>query len=283
MRLLVTGAAGMLGRDVVLAAGASGHEAIAVDLPELDITDPGAVERFLAAERAAAIVNCAAWTDVDGAEANPAVAETVNAGGAGTLARAAAAAGVRLVHLSTDYVFDGEGQRPYVESDPTGPRSVYGRTKLAGEEAVLASGGSRLVVRSSWLFGIGGRNFVETMLRLAGERGEVAVVHDQVGCPTYTGHLAQALVALAGGEQEGIRHLAGAGACSWLDFAVEIFGQAGVDCRVVATTTTELGRPAPRPAYSVLGTEHADVAPLPDWRDGLRAYLAERTATRAAA
>ena len=276
MRILVTGAGGMLGRDVVRAAREHGHEVLAHARAELDATDANAVHEAVAAARADAVVNCAAWTDVDGAESDPEGAHAVNAKGAGNVARAAAAAGARLVHVSTDYVFDGAKRTPYVESDPTGPRSAYGASKLAGEREVAAAGGSHAIARSSWLFGARGRNFAATMLALAAERDEVRVVTDQVGCPTYTGHLAAALLELAGSEQDGVVHLAGEGRCSWHDFAVEIFRQAGVECRVLPCTTAEMPRPAPRPAFSALASERGAPAPLPRWEDGLAAFLAER-------
>jgi dTDP-4-dehydrorhamnose reductase len=277
MRILVTGAGGMLGADVARAAHAGGHEVVALARAELDVTDAAAVESVLAAARPQAAIHCAAFTDVDGAQGDGRErAAAVNAHGAGTVARAAAAAGVRLVHVSTDYVFDGEQPTPYVESDAPSPRSVYGQTKLDGEHAVAAAGGSHAIVRSSWLFGPAGRNFVATMLDLAADRDEVTVVTDQVGCPTYTGHLAPALVALASAPAEGVHHVAGAGACSWHDFAIEIFRQAGVDCRVLPCTTAQIARPAPRPAFSVLASERPGAPVLPRWQDGLAAYLVAR-------
>lgn len=283
MKLLVTGAAGMLGHDVLRAGERAGHELLAVDLPELDIVDPEAVRGFFEAQRPDAVVNCAAWTDVDGAESHSDAAHAVNATGAGNLARAAAAHGSALLHLSTDYVFDGHPPldgagrpRAYSESDPTGPRSVYGQSKLAGELEVLAASPRHTVVRSSWLFGVHGGNFVDTMLRLASEREVVQVVDDQVGCPTWTGHLAPALLGLLEREVHGLVHLAGAGSVSWNGFAREIFRQAELSCRVEAITTAQMGRPAPRPGYSVLASARSDVLPMPDWRDGLAGHLAAR-------
>jgi dTDP-4-dehydrorhamnose reductase len=276
MRLLVTGAAGMLGRDVVQAARATEHEVVALARADLDLSDAAAVERAVAEHRPDAMLNCAAWTDVDGAEASEADALAVNGAGAGHLARAAAATGASVVHVSTDYVFDGHKDAPYVESDPTAPLSAYGRTKLAGEHEVAASGGRHAIVRSSWLFGAGGSNFVATMLGLGAEADEVRVVTDQIGCPTWTGHLAPVLVALATGGAEGVFHVAGAGAASWNTLTVEAFELAGVDCRVAPATTEEFPRPASRPAYSVLGSERRDAPRLPPWQDGLAAYLAER-------
>ncbi len=283
MRLLVTGAAGMLGLDVLRAGGRAGHELIGVDLPELDITDPGPVQQSFERMVPDVVLNCAAWTDVDGAETHAEQAHAVNADGAGNLARAAASVGAPLVHVSTDYVFSGEAcvdasgaPRAYVESDPTGPRSVYGQSKLAGEQQVLAASPRHTVARSAWLFGVGGANFAETMLRLAAERDAVQVVTDQVGCPTWTGHLAPALLGLIEREVAGLVHLAGAGHVSWNGFAKEIFRQAEVDCRVEAATTAQMPRPAPRPAWSVLESERDDVLPLPPWQDGLAGYLAAR-------
>jgi dTDP-4-dehydrorhamnose reductase len=279
VRLLVTGAGGMLGHDVVRAAGA--HEVIAFLHGELDVTDGDAVERWIADVRPDAVVNCAAWTDVDGAESDPDGAAAVNAAGAGNVARAAARHGARLVHVSTDYVFDGAKRTPYVESDATGPRSAYGATKLAGERAVAAAGGSHAIVRSSWLFGIRGRNFVETMLALGAARDELRVVDDQVGCPTATEALAPALLELAQRDAQGIFHVAGAGSCSWHEFALEIFRQAQVDCRVLPCTTAEMPRPAARPAFSVLATERPESPVLPPWQEGLASYLTMRKAVHA--
>jgi dTDP-4-dehydrorhamnose reductase len=283
VRLLVAGAAGMLGLDVLRAASRAGHELVGLARPELDVADGAAVEEAFARVRPDAALNCAAWTDVDGAESHREQARAVNADGAGHLARAAATAGVPLVHVSTDYVFDGIAPldaagrpRAYVESDPTGPRSVYGETKLAGEQRVLAASPRHTVVRSSWLFGAAGGNFAETMLRLAGERAVVRVVTDQVGCPTWTGHLAPALLGLIEREITGLVHLAGAGHVSWNGFAREIFRQAEVECAVEAATTEQMARPAPRPAWSALESERDDVIPLPPWEDGLAGYLAAR-------
>jgi dTDP-4-dehydrorhamnose reductase len=276
MRLLVTGAAGMLGQDVAQAARRAEHELTALARADLDVSDATAVERVFAAERPEGVLNCAAWTDVDGAEEHEDAAAAVNGAGAGHVARVAAAIGAGLVHVSTDYVFDGRKASPYVESDPTGPLSAYGRTKLAGEREVAAAGGTHAIVRSSWLFGVGGGNFVATMLAAAAERDEVRVVRDQIGCPTWTGHLAPVLVALATGGAEGVFHVAGAGAASWHALTVEAFRMAGTECRVEPATTDEFPRPAPRPANSVLVTERRDGPRLPPWQEGLAAYLAER-------
>ena len=274
MRLLVTGAAGMLGRDVVAAAQDAGHEVAALARAELEITDAEAVRAAVAAARPDAIVNCAAWTDVDGAEAAEQAATAVNGAGAGNVAEAAAGAGAHLVHVSSDYVFDGEAAEPYPEAAATGPRSAYGRSKLAGEHAVVAAGVRAAIVRSSWLFGPHGRNFVDTMRRLGAERDELAVVDDQIGSPTYTGHLAPALVTVAERGLTGVLHVAGGGRCSWFDLAVATFEETGIACRVRPQSTADAGRPAPRPAFSALAATRGDAPVLPPWREGLRAHLA---------
>ena len=210
------------------------------------------------------VLHAAAWTNVDGAETEPAAAELVNVDGT----RNVAALGAPVVYFSTDYVFDGSKHAPYVESDEPRPLSVYARTKLEGEREVRDG----WIVRSSWLFGWTGTNFVRTMLKLGEERDEVSVVADQVGCPTYVGHLAEAtrqVLTLPGG----VWHLAAEGECTWAEFARAIFEESGVDCRVTEITTEELGRPAPRPGYSVLRSEREGAPRLPHWRDGLRACL----------
>ena len=280
MKVLVTGATGMLGRDVVRAAEFVNHEVVALGRAELDITNPRAVRTAMTAERPDAVINCAAYTNVDGAEEDEARATEVNGAGAGILAAEAADVGAVLVHPSTDYVFNGQKGSPYVESDATAPLSAYGRSKLAGEREVAIAGDRHFIVRSSWLFGAGGGNFVETMLKLAGDLSQIVVVRDQVGSPTYTGHLADALVRLIDMETYGIHHIASGDQCSWYEFAVEIFRQTGTDVRVLSCTTEEFPRPATRPAYSVLGTEREYPLVLPDWQEGLASYLTERAAIR---
>jgi dTDP-4-dehydrorhamnose reductase len=254
--ILITGAAGQLGaalREAFPEADARTREGVDVTRPIDHETD-----WYL-------VLHAAAWTDVDGAEGDPTGAELVNVDGT----RNVVALGAPVVYYSTDYVFDGSKQEPYVESDRPRPLSVYGRTKLEGEREVRDG----WIVRSSWLYGWTGTNFVRTMLRLAAERDEVSVVADQVGSPTYVGHLAEAtreLVSLPGG----VWHLAADGKCSWAEFARAIFEEAGVDCRVREITTAELRRPAPRPAYSVLRSERDGTPQLPHWREGLRECLA---------
>jgi dTDP-4-dehydrorhamnose reductase len=274
MRLLVTGAAGMLGHDVIAAAERAGHDVIPLSRAQLDVRDRAAVRAAVASARPDVVVNCAAWTDVDGAEAEEEAATAINGAGAGNVGAAAADAGAFLVHVSTDYVFDGTSGAPYVESSPTCPLNAYGRSKLAGEAAVAAAAAGRhAIVRASWLFGRAGRNFVATMLGLARERDALTVVDDQVGCPTFTGHLAAALVDIAERRLDGVRHVAGGGACSWHDLADAAFAATGAVIALERGTTAALARPAPRPAYSVLRSERPDTPVLPPWEDGLHAYL----------
>ena len=282
MKLLVAGAAGMLGRDVMLAAGNAGHDVVGFGRAELDVTDPAGLEKKLDLERPDVVINCAAWTDVDGAEESEEAAFAVNGTGAGNIAAAAAKVGAAIVYVSSDYVFDGAKGAPYVESDQAAPLSAYGRTKLAGEEATAAANKRHFIVRSAWLFGIGGGNFVETMLRLAATQNEVLVVRDQVGSPTYTWHLAYGIVRLIEGIEFGIHHMAAAGQCSWYEFAREIFEQAKVECKVLSGTTEMLGRPAPRPPFSALTSQREHAIRLPSWQDGLAGYLAQRQAEREA-
>jgi dTDP-4-dehydrorhamnose reductase len=287
VKVLITGAGGMLGQDVRKLADLAGHEVVALDRAALDVTDAAAVDAALAEHRPDTAINCAAWTDVDGAESDEAGALALNGDAAGNVAAAAAAVGAVVVLPSTDYVFDGRGipaargsgPRPYVESDPTGPLSAYGRTKLAGERVTAAANARHFVVRTSWLFGVGGGNFVETMLGLA-DRGELRVVDDQVGSPTYTPHLADGLLRLAQTTDYGIHHMAGSGHCSWYELARATFAGAGVEIDVAPVTTAEFPRPAPRPAWSVLGSERPRPIELPDWRDGLRSYLSDSSGAR---
>jgi dTDP-4-dehydrorhamnose reductase len=283
MRIVITGSAGMLGQDVAGATRDARHDVVPLARSDLDVTDPDAVIAALAKAQPEVVVNCAAWTDVDAAERAPDPALAVNGPGAGNVARAAAQAGAWTIHISSDYVFDGDKRQPYVESDSVGPRSVYGSSKLAGERAVAqAAPDSHTIVRSSWLFGAGGPCFPATILRLAAERDELTVVKDQIGCPTFTGHLARALIELAAGPRHppiGILHMAGGGQCSWYEFAREIVARSGEECAVKPGLTADLARPAPRPAFSVLGTERGSGTPaLPDWRHGLAVYMTARVA-----
>ncbi len=276
MKVLVTGAGGMLGSDVASVADAQGHEVVALDRDDLDVTDPGRVERVIGRERPGAVINCAAWTAVDSAEENEKDASLVNGQGASFVASAAEGVGAKVLYVSTDYVFDGTKQGPYTENDDTAPINAYGRSKLAGERATALASKRSYIVRTSWLFGPKGGNFVETMLRLGQSGGPVVVVHDQVGCPTYTGHLAGGIVRLIDTESYGIHHMAGRGSCSWYEFAMEIFRQSEVVTRVMASTSDMMERPAKRPANSVLASGRTAPITLPEWQRGLADYLERR-------
>ena len=275
MRLLVTGAAGMLGTDVV--AAASGHDVVALARADLDITDADAVRAAVRDSQPDAVINCAAWTNVDAAETEEAQATRINGDGAGHLAAAAAEVGAHIVHVSTDYVFDGAATSPYLEDAPTGPIGAYGRSKLAGEIAVRdGAPESHAIVRTAWVFGPHGKNFVDTMLRLGAERDELTVVDDQVGCPTFTGHLAEALVELidAHALPLGVVHMAATGSCSWYEFAREVLTSGGVRCELRPGDSADLARPARRPAYSVLASDWGPIVPrLPEWREGVAEYM----------
>lgn len=273
----MTGAAGMLGHKVAAHAERLGHDVVSADIAQFDLIDPDSTRAFVAETEPEAIINCAAFTNVDAAEEQEDKALAINADGAGNLARAAAAISARIVHLSTDYVFDGVHDTPWLESDTPSPLGAYGRTKLAGEQLVAEATPEHAIVRTAWLFGAGGPNFVDTMLRLAGDNDEVSVVTDQIGCPTWTGHLAPALIELAERrEDRGIYHAAGSGHCSWNELTIEIFDRAGVTCRVLPTTSEAFKRPAPRPAWSVLGTERNPAVLLPSWQEGVQGHLDER-------
>jgi dTDP-4-dehydrorhamnose reductase len=254
--IVVTGAGGQLGHALL----ETFPDARGLTRADWDVASPP--PSGLDAEL---VLHAAAWTDVDGAEDDPQSAAAVNVGGV----QHAAELGAPLVVWSSDYVFDGTKREPYVESDAPSPLGAYGRTKLHGE---AAAGEQAWVIRSSWLFGWTSKNFVRTMLRLGADRDEVAVVDDQRGSPTYVGHLADATKAVLD-LPYGVYHVAAAGDCTWAEFAEAIFEEAGLDCRVRRITTAELGRPAPRPAYSVLRSERPEAPRLPHWRDGLRACL----------
>jgi len=265
----------MLGTDVCRAGTDAELDVLAYERARLDITDRDAVEAAVRRARPDVVINCAAWTDVDGAESSVGAAAAVNAAGAGNVARAAASSGAWTIHVSSDYVFDGCKDEPYVESDPVSPLSAYGRSKLDGELAVAREAPDRhTIVRSAWLFGTTGRCFPKTILRLAAERDTLTVVADQLGCPTFTRHLAGVLVELACGERApGVLHVAAAGQCSWFQFASEIIRAAELRCEVRPGTTAELKRPAHRPAFSVLRSERPDAPLLPEWRAGLAEFM----------
>ncbi len=271
-RWLVTGAGGLLAHDLLPRLMAAGHDVTALRRADLDVTDAAATAAAAAGQDV--VANLAAWTDVDGAEAHEAQAYAVNAVGAANLAAACADAGARLVHLSTDYVFAGDATSPYAVDAPIAPRSAYGRTKAAGEWAVLARCPSALVVRTAWLYGAGGPSFPATMARMARERDTVAVVDDQRGQPTWTADLADAIVRLVeAGAPAGVWHASGGGETTWFGFARAVFEELGLDPeRVRPVSTAAFPRPAPRPAYSVLSParwREVGLEPLPHWREAL--------------
>lgn len=270
MRWLVTGANGMLGKDLVPLLEARGHDVTGVDRDELDITDPAAT--LDAAVGYDVVVNVAAYTAVDPAESDESTAFTVNAVGPALLARSAHAAGARMVQISTDYVFDGIATAPYAETAPIAPRSAYGRTKAAGEWAVRAEAADHLIVRTAWLYGARGNCFPKTIARVAAEKGGLDVIDDQVGQPTWTVDLADLVERLvAAGAPSGTYHGTSGGQTSWHGFASAVVGAAGMDPVIVRRTTSEgYVRPAPRPAYSVLGHDAlaaAGIAPIGDWAE----------------
>ncbi|MGC5014933.1 dTDP-4-dehydrorhamnose reductase [Streptosporangium sp. DT93] len=273
---LVTGANGMLGHEVVARARERGHDVVAPGHRDLDICDPAGIDAAFRESAPDVVVNCAAWTAVDAAESREAEAHRVNAEGPRLLAEACAGYGARLVHVSTDYVFPGDALTPCREDDPTGPRTAYGRTKLAGEEAVLGLLPSAAVVRTAWLYGAHGPNFVRTMLRLMAERETLDVVDDQRGQPTWAADLAGRLVAIGEtGSAAGVFHATNSGETTWFEFAREIFRLAGADPdRVRPTTSAAFAAPAPRPAFSVLDDTRSPrlgLEPLRPWRDALHA------------
>lgn len=265
----------MLGSDVAKAAEQAGHDVTPVGHAELDITDPKALSARLEIDRPDAVVNCAAWTNVDGAEDDPEGALLVNGTAAGYVAEAAAGVEADVLYISSDYVFNGRKGADYVESDETDPISTYGRSKLAGEISTAEANTHSYIVRSSWLFGANGKNFVSTMLGLGASRDEVTVVADQVGSPTNTWHLAGALVRLLESGDFGLHHISAEGGCSWYDFAREIFELSKTDVLTLATSTESFGAKAPRPSHSVLASENPQAIKLPSWQIGLAYHLAQ--------
>jgi dTDP-4-dehydrorhamnose reductase len=278
MRIAVTGAGGQLGRELVEVIRRAGHEVLPADRRRCDIVEPAAVRRLVEEGRPEAVVNCAAWTDVDGAEASPDEAFRVNALGPRLLAAACHAAGVRLCHLSTDFVFDGRAQAPVDEWAATRPLSVYGASKLAGEQEVRSLCADHSIVRTAWLFGRDGPNFVLSILRRAQQHAELRVVADQRGSPTWTGHLAPALLRLLEIGAPGIVHLTGGGIASRHELATAIIEESGLPATVIPVSTEAYPLPARRPAHAPLDNRAWRLLgepPLPHWRDGLRAYLSE--------
>ena len=273
--ILVTGGNGQLGRSLQkIAPEYPDCRFVFSDLPQLDIAERAVVEKFIDGTRADRIVNCAAYTAVDRAESDARAARRVNADGPAVLAGVAREKGIGLIHISTDYVFPGTGNRPLNEADEPDPQSVYGRTKREGEEAVKASGCDAAIVRTAWLYSEFGNNFVKTMLRVGKERGEVSVVYDQTGTPTYAEDLARAVLNLAerGPKGFGVYHYADEGAVSWYDFAQAVFELYGLDVLVKAIRTEDYPAIAPRPRYSVLSKEKikAHGIAVPYWRESLR-------------
>jgi dTDP-4-dehydrorhamnose reductase len=286
VKVLVTGAGGQLGRDLVDAF--ADHDVTGLSRAELDVTDEAAVALAVAGLRPDLVINAAADTDVDGCESDPLRAHRANALGPWWLARACAREGATLVTFSTDYVFGGVAPagpggvpRGFVEGDTVAPLSVYGRTKAAGEQLVREALPAHHIVRTAWVSGARGRNFVRTMLRLADAGGPVRVVDDQVGSPTFTRDLAAAVRDLAVSGRYGTVHLVNEGSCSWFELAAAVFSLAGRDVDLAPQPSSAIDRPAPRPAWSVLDTTHAraiGIGPLPAWQDGLERLLGELAA-----
>ncbi len=282
-RILVTGCNGQLGRELQRLGTISPHTYLFTDLEELDVTDRRAVLDYVTREKIDLAVNCAAYTQVERAEEEESLAEVVNAVAAGNLAEAMRTVGGTLFHISTDYVFAGDGNIPLTEEMPVNPQNAYGRTKLHGEEAIIVSGCNAIIIRTAWLYSEWGRNFLKTMLHLTAQQETVSVVFDQIGTPTYAGDLALFIFSIIESERyegnEGIYHFSNEGVCSWFDFAVEIAEAAGHDhCRIVPCRSSEYPSKAQRPAYSVLDKSKIkrtfDVE-IPHWRESMR-YCIER-------
>ena len=276
MKVLVTGVKGQLGYDVVNELEKRGHTAIGTDVEEMDITDEGKVREVLDAEKPDAVIHCAAYTAVDAAEDNVELCRKINAEGTENIAKACKELGCKLLYVSTDYVFNGEGERPWEPDDEREPLNVYGQTKYEGELAVEKYVEKFFIVRIAWVFGINGKNFIKTMLRLGEDHDELTVVADQIGSPTYTYDLARLLVHMIGSDKYGRYHATNEGLCSWYDFAVEIFRQAGLNVRVRPVTSEEYPAKAKRPHNSRMDKaklEENGFERLPDWKDALGRYL----------
>ena len=278
MKVLVTGAAGQLGQDVMTALAARGHEAIGIDRAEADITDEAQVTEVITAAKPDAVIHCAAYTAVDRAEEETALCTRINVDGTRFIARAAQRCGAKLVYISTDYVFDGSGDTPFLPTDATGPLNVYGQTKLQGEKAARAECTRTFVVRTSWVFGAHGNNFVKTMRRLGTERETVSVVCDEVGAPTYTPDLAALLCEMIESEAYGIYHATNEGVCTRNELAQAVMETFGLPCRVEPITGDQYPTAAARPHNSRLSKdclEQAGFSRLPDWKNALARYAAE--------
>ena len=279
MRILISGVNGQLGNEMRDVLSKKNHiETLFTDVAELDICDTQAVDTLVEQFRPKYIINCAAYTAVDRAEDDKAFAQRLNCDAVQNLAIAATKNAAKIVHISTDYVFDGKGTTPYTEDMPTDPQSVYGLTKLAGENILQKICPDSIIIRTAWLYSPFGNNFVKTMLRIGRERGEVSVVADQVGTPTYANDLARAIVHIVEGEQfvPGIYHYSNDGVCSWYDFAVAIFEESGVSCKVNAIGTADYPTKAVRPHYSVLDKGKIKAVygvEVPHWRESLVACL----------
>lgn len=279
MKVLITGANGQLGQSLLEILSAKGMEVIPTDREVMDITDWEQCREYFLRCRPDAVIHAAAYTAVDRAETEPDEAYRVNAVGTRNVAAASALVDAKCCVISTDYVFDGTASAPYREFDPPSPRTMYGRTKLAGEQLAVSLSRRWFIVRTAWLYGPGGQNFVETMLKLAAEREYLTVVNDQFGCPTHTADLSRFLAELIQTEHYGLYHAANSGSCSWFEFAKAILEETGMPAEIRPCTTAEYPRPAPRPGYSVLDAmaiRTNGFTPLPPWRQGLKDYLAGR-------
>ena len=276
MRVLVTGVKGQLGYDVMNELAKRGHTGVGVDIEEMDITDPSACEKVITEAKVEAVIHCAAYTAVDAAEDNEELCRRVNAGGTENIAKVCEKLDLKMMYISTDYVFDGQGTRPWEPDDERHPLNVYGQSKYEGELAVTDHVRKFFIVRIAWVFGVNGKNFIKTMLRLGKERGAVSVVDDQVGSPTYTYDLAVLLVDMIETEKYGIYHATNEGLCSWYAFAVEIFRQAGMEVKVTPVTSDEFPAKAKRPFNSRMSKEkltEKGFRKLPAWQDALGRYL----------
>lgn len=281
MKVFVTGVKGQLGYDVVRELEKRNMEAVGVDIEEMDITDGESVERVITEANPDAVIHCAAYTAVDAAEENEMICRKVNALGPENIAKVCRKLDIKMIQISTDYVFDGSGEKPWDVDDHCDPKTVYGLTKLEGEEAISRHLEKYFIVRIAWVFGVNGKNFVKTMLRLAETHNQLTVVNDQFGSPTYTVDLAKLLVDMVQTEKYGIYHATNEGFCSWYDFACAIFQKAGKEVKVKPVTTAEYGAKAFRPANSRLNKEKLDqngFDRLPPWEDALDRYLKELNA-----
>ena len=278
MKILVTGARGQLGTDVVKELEKRGHKVVPADIAETDITDADSVDKFIGDAKPDVIVHCAAYTAVDAAESDEEKCEKINVKGTENVAKAGAAVGAKIIYLSTDYVYDGKGDKPHTEDEAPNPLSVYGRTKLGGENAVRKYTNRYFIVRTSWVFGKNGKNFVRTMLALSETRDKITVVCDQVGSPTYTPDLAVLLADMCESDAYGIYHATNEGFCSWYEFAKEIFRMAGKNTEVIPVTTKDYKCAAVRPLNSRLSKAKLEAngfTRLPEWRNALERYLAD--------